>query len=117
MSLGRNIVAGLVNSIWSAILGLVAVRFYLRFVGIDGYGLIAFAGTVQGIVQVLDFGLAMTVNREIALRSGATNYTEVRALVRSAALIYWMVALIIACVVAALAPILARHWLESNTVP
>ena len=46
---------------------MVAVPFYIRFIGVEGYGLVGFYGTLRATLNsFLDFGLTATINREIA---------------------------------------------------
>ena len=58
MKVGRNLLAGLANSSWSALVGFAAVPFYLKYLGMEAYGLIGFFMTVQVMFQLLDMGLA-----------------------------------------------------------
>lgn len=58
MSLSRNLLAGLANSIWTALIGLAVVPLYLKYLGIEAYGLIGFFVTTQALLQLLDMGLA-----------------------------------------------------------
>ena len=76
MTLGRNLLAGLANSIWSALLGLAVVPFYLKYLGIEAYGLIGFFVTTQALLQLLDMGMAPTINREVARCSASGNLQE-----------------------------------------
>ena len=69
MSLRRNLLAGLANSVWSALVSLAVVPFYLKYLGIEAYGLIGFFVTTQAILSLLDMGMAPTINREVALCS------------------------------------------------
>jgi len=61
-----NILANLSGTAWSALIGLAMVPLYIRLLGIEAYGLIGFSITLQAILQILDFGLSPTVNRELA---------------------------------------------------
>ena len=63
MRLRENLLAGFASAIWSALLGLAVVPFYLEYLGIEAYGLIGFSVTMQALLQLLDMGLASTINR------------------------------------------------------
>ena len=44
MTLSRNLLAGLINSVWSAFIGLAVIPFYLKYLGVEAYGLIGRSG-------------------------------------------------------------------------
>jgi len=114
MRIGRNLVAGLGGSIWTALVGLAVIPFYVRYLGLEGYGLIGFLATAQAVIQILDLGLAATVNREVARGTGSGDLAQARALLHTLAAIYWVMAGVIAMVIALLSPVVAGHWLRAD---
>ena len=46
----RNAVANLAGRIWSNLLSVAFVPLYLHFLGIEAYGLVGFAATLQGVL-------------------------------------------------------------------
>lgn len=114
MSLSRNLLAGLANSIWSALTGLAVVPFYLKYLGIESYGLVGFFVTMQAVMSLLDMGIAPTINREVARCSATGNLQEAGKLLHSLAVVYWSMAGAIALFVFALAPLIADYWLQSK---
>lgn len=114
MRLGRNLLAGLANSIWSALTGLAVVPFYLKYLGIEAYGLIGFFVTTQAVLSLLDIGMAPTINREVARCSASGNLQEAGRLLHTLAIIYWGMAVMIALLIVALAPWIAEYWLQSR---
>jgi len=117
MRLGRNLLAGLANSIWTAIVTLAVVPLYLKYLGIEAYGLIGFFATTQILFQLLDLGLAPTINREVARCSAIGNLRKAGNLLHTLAVIYWGVAGAIALTIAALASFIAQYWLQSKHLP
>ena len=65
-SLKINILANFAGQAWSGLLTLALVPVYIKFLGIEAYGLIGFYAMLQGMLVVLDFGLGQTLNRELA---------------------------------------------------
>ncbi|MDP2026804.1 lipopolysaccharide biosynthesis protein [Sulfuriferula sp.] len=116
MRLSHNLLAGLANSIWLALIGLAVVPLYLKYLGIEAYGLIGFFATTQALLQLLDMGLAPTINREVARCSASGNLKEAGKLLHSLAIVYWIMAGIIALIVIALAPLIAQYWIQSKTI-
>lgn len=114
MTLGRNLIAGLANSIWSALIGLAVVPFYLKYLGIEAYGLIGFFVTTQAVLSLLDMGLAPTISREVARCSASGNLKEAGRLLHTLAVVYWCMAAVIAVMILALAPLIAEYWLQSK---
>jgi O-antigen/teichoic acid export membrane protein len=102
------------NSIWSAIVGLAAVPFYLKYLGIEAYGLIGFFVTTQAVLSLLDMGMAPTINREVARCSASGNLKDAGKLLHTLAVVYWCMAGAIALLILALAPLIAGYWLQSK---
>src|SRR5659263_597684 len=61
-----NFFANLAGSGWTALVGLACTPLYIRFMGMEAYGLIGFYFMLQGVIQILDLGLSPTMNREMA---------------------------------------------------
>lgn len=117
MRLGHNLLAGLANSIWTAIVTLAVVPLYLMYLGIEAYGLIGFFATTQALFQILDLGLAPTINREVARCSAVGDLRKAGNLLHTLAIIYWVVAGAIALAIVALASFIAKYWLQSKHLP
>ena len=114
MRLSGNLLAGLANSIWSALIGLAVVPFYLKYLGIEAYGLIGFFVTTQALLSLLDMGLAPTINREVARHSASGNLKEAGKLLHTLAIVYWGMAGVISLLIVLLAPLITEHWLQSK---
>ena len=114
MRLSGNLLAGLANSIWSALIGLAVVPFYLKYLGIEAYGLIGFFVTTQALLSLLDMGLAPTINREVARQSASGKLKEAGKLLHTLAIVYWSMAGAIALLILVFAPLIAEYWLQSK---
>ena len=112
--LGRNVLVGLFSSLWSAALGFAVIPVYLKYLGVEAYGLIGFFATAQAMFQLLDMGLAPTINREVARRAAEHKLAEVGELLHTLAVVYWALAALIAVIALAMAPLIAGHWLHAN---
>ncbi len=112
MRVGHNLLAGWVNSAWSALLAFAVVPFYLRYLGVESYGLIGFYVTLQALIQLLDLGMAATMNREVARGSSAGDYRAPGELLQTLAALYWAVAGVIALVVWSLSSWIGQSWLK-----
>jgi len=117
MRLAWNMAAGMANSVALVLVNLIALPFYLRFLGMEAYGLIGFYATLQAVMQVLDLGLAPTISREIAHGAETGQQRRSASLLRTLGVVYIGVALLIAALVAIAAPWIGAHWLQSKTLP
>ena len=64
--LKKNIAANFSGSIWQSLMSLAFVPLYIKFMGIESYGLIGIFATLQAMFVLLDMGLSATLNREMA---------------------------------------------------
>ena len=116
MKATRDLLTGVLNSVWSALVGFAVVPLYLKYLGIEAYGLIGFFATTQALLQLLDMGIAPTINREVA-RHGALGKThEAGPLLHTLTWIYCGVAAAIGLASFLLAPWVATHWLHSSAL-
>ena len=113
-----NILANLLGQSWSVLVSIAVIPLYIKFLGIEAYGLLGFYMMLQGILQVLDLGLSPTMNRELARYSTMPDKAgEARDLVRTLEVGYWLLGIIIGGVVMGAAPFFAHHWLNVGALP
>ncbi len=111
-SLKKNIAANFASSLWTGLVALVFLPLYIKYMGIEPFGLVGFYLTLQGVLAILDAGLATTLNREFA-RLSASHATEpMRRLLRTFELIYWGVAVGAGALVMLLAKWIASEWVK-----
>jgi O-antigen/teichoic acid export membrane protein len=112
-SVRRNIFANALGQGWTLLLGIALIPVYIRLMGVEWYGLVVLFVTVQAALMVLDFGLAATVNRELARGTqDAIMAGQMRNLVRTFEWLYWPIAMAIACLTLLFAPTLSEKWLN-----
>jgi len=118
VSAKRNVVANFVGRAWSALMALAFLPLYVRFLGIEAYGLIGVFVALTAMLAVFDVGLSTTLNRELArLSARAGHEREARDLLRTFELLYWGIGALLGVAVALLAPYLARDWLAASALP
>jgi O-antigen/teichoic acid export membrane protein len=108
------LIAGIFSSGWSAVIGLAVVPLYIKYLGIEAYGLIGFFAITQAMLSLLDLGMAPTINREVARCTASANIHAVRNLLHTLALVYWGIAVMIALVIFYFGNQIADYWLISN---
>lgn len=108
---------GLANSVWSALIGLAVIPYYLNILGNEAYGMIGFYITCQTLIQLLDMGFSPTVNREIARATNNKNKLyEARNLLHSLASVYWVVAVLIFITFFSCASYISKYWLNAESI-
>lgn len=113
-----NLAANLTGSAWAMVVQLLCIPLYIKFMGIEAYGLVGFYLMVQAMLQVLDLGLSPTMNREMARYSVQPEKAdEARDLVRTLELGYWMIGILIGVALVSSAPWIAVHWIKPNAIP
>jgi O-antigen/teichoic acid export membrane protein len=91
------------------------VPLYIKFLGIESYGLIGLFATLQTVLVIFDMGLSATMNRETArLSTSPGGEQEMRNLTRSLEVIYWSIAIFIGITVIAIAPFIAYYWIKTE---
>jgi len=114
----RNVLANFFGKVWPSLLGLVLVPIYLRYLGIEAYGLIGFFVALQGLITFLDLGLSTASNREVARSSGDPDSSgDLGDLVRTFQVVYWGVAALIGTGFLLASNWLATEWIASQGIP
>lgn len=114
-TLKKNLLASIVGNGWTALMGLVLVPLYIKFLGVEAWGLIGVFASLQAICVLLDLGLSATLNREMARLSVQDGKgQEMRDLTRTLEIIYWGIAVAIGIAVFAFAPLIAHRWVHSS---
>ena len=98
---------------FAASLGFLALPFYIRFLGIEAYGVVGLFASLQVLVAFMDMGLATTLTRELA---GAGHNRERLEHGRDATvtfeLAYLALAVLIGVVLAAVSPVVSHRWVK-----
>jgi len=117
-TLRLNLVSNFAGAGWLAVIQVVFVPVYINLLGIEGYGLIGFYLTLQGVLRVLDFGLTPTVNRALARYSVLGGQAdEARDFARTFEAIYWLIGMLVGLLVWMAAPMIAQRWIKPGSLP
>ncbi len=117
-NVARNVLANFAGRGWAGVISLVFVPLYLKFLGIESYGLIGIYMSLVALLAVLDLGLSSTFNRELArLSAHAGTGQEARDLTRTLEVVYGAIGLAAGVVLVLLAPVIARSWVTAKGLP
>lgn len=118
MSLKKNIIASYVSQLYVALIGILILPMYLKYMGAEAYGLVGFFTMLQAWFNLLDMGLTPTVARETArFRGGATDALNYRRLLRALQLIFLSIAAIGGGTIFVSSGLIADQWLQVKTLP
>jgi len=116
-SITKNILANFAGKAWSSLMSLIFIPFYIKFMGIESYGLIGIFISLTALISILDMGLSSTLSRELArLSVSRATAQESRDLVRTLEVVYWTAGILIGICVVCLSPIIAHSWLTPQGI-
>lgn len=117
-SVKRNIVVNYLGQAWVAVMGLAFLPLYIKYLGMEAYGLIGLFAVMQAWLTLLDMGMTPTLNREMArFTAGEHSPQSIRDLLRSLEIICLILAVVIAVIVWLASDWLASNWLKADKLP
>jgi O-antigen/teichoic acid export membrane protein len=116
-SLKLNVLANFSGRIWITLIGILVVPLYLRYLGVELYGIIGVFASLQAVLTLLDVGLSPTLNREMArLSAFPDSAQEMRNLTRSLEIPFWLISIFIGLLTFVISPYIAQYWIKSETI-
>jgi len=117
MALKRNLIANYLGQGWVALMGLAFIPLYVRYLGIEAYGLIGLFALLQAWLSLLDMGMTPTLGREMARFTGGSHSAQsIRDLLRSIEVIALGIAVLIAGGIVLGANWIATSWLQAEAL-
>lgn len=115
--LKRNVAANFAGRGLAAAISIVVIPIYIRFLGIEAYGIIGFFTTLTALSAVFDFGIATTANRELARLTAREGKAQAaRDLVRTLEAAYWLCAGLLCLIMIPAAEPIATKWLQTEAL-
>jgi len=108
--IGSNLVANYIGKMWSIASIFLFVPLYIKYLGIEAYGVIALHSVLLGILFIADAGLSSAFAREVATRS--RSQSELGTLLRSLEGVYIMIIFVIASSIGIASGWIASSWLK-----
>ena len=114
----RNTVANFVGQLLYPLLALALVPFYVRHVGIEGYGLIGLIAMVVSVLGVFSKGLGSALQREFGRRSATPDgVRSLPTLLRSFEVVYWLLGAALGVMLVCVALTIGARWIRADTIP
>ena len=118
MALKSNVAANFAGQAWRGLLAFVFIPVYIRYLGVEAYGLIAVNAVLLAWLSLFDMGLRPALVREMARFLGGERSAEhIRDLLRSIELIAVGVAVAVAAAIWAASGWVATGWLNVRGLP
>ncbi len=108
----------LISRIVSATISLFFVPVYIKLLGVESYGLVAFYLLLVGTLVLVDFALSTALSRQVViLRANNVSDKSVKDLVFSMEIIYCFISILICIIMFVFAKAIALHWLKAKELP
>ncbi|MFA4970994.1 MAG: oligosaccharide flippase family protein [bacterium] len=112
-----NILANVIGRFWAVVSIYLFIPFYIRYLGIEAYGIVGFYAVLQGVLIIADAGLTATLNRELARLSALPGREKERHnLVRTIEVIYWTIAVSLGLLLQALLQPVLITWINPGSL-
>ena len=99
-------------------MGVVFIPLYIKYLGIEAYGLIGIFAILQAWLALLDMGMRPALSREMARFTGGAHDTQsIRDLLRSVEIIGVAIAGVVALGIWAASGWLASDWVKIEHLP
>jgi len=116
-NVNRNIIANIIGKGFSAVFSFIFVPFYLKYLGIEAYGLIGFFLTLQMVLLLADAGFSAAITREVALQAAYKGFQQkAQNLCRTFELIYFAIGVILSIVVLFSSDFVAYNWINTESL-
>jgi O-antigen/teichoic acid export membrane protein len=118
MSLRKNVLANYLGQGWRAIMSLAFVPLYIKYLGIEAYGLIGIFVMLQAWLGLLDMGMKPALVREMARYTGGEHDAQsVWNLLRSIEIVALGIAVFTGLGIWAASSWLASNWVQPDKIP
>ena len=116
--LKHNLISNFLGQGWRAVMLLAFVPIYIKYLGIEAYGLIGIFAILMSALGLLDLGMKPALGREMARYTGGThNEQSIWNLLRSVEIISCVIVIIVAFVIWFMSNWLATSWVKAQTLP
>lgn len=111
----KNISANLLSNLWSTALSLLLTPLYVKYLGVENFGLIGFHLSWLAIVGIVDTGISAAAVREIAWLAARPNEKwKIPNLLLSLEFVYWGIILIFGVVLFIWSWFFGAGWFQTK---
>ncbi len=118
VSVKANVIANYFSQAYVALMGFVFVPVFIKFLGVEAFGLLGIFAILQSSLALLDMGMKPALGREMArFTAGALDAQSIRDLLRSVAIAAAAMAAVVFLGTWWSARWIASKWLNVQTLP
>ena len=118
MSLKKNVIANYIGQAWTSLISFIFVPVYIKYLGIESYGLIGFFTMLYAWLSLLDMGMTPTLSREMArYTAGVHDNQSILDLLRTIEYLYFSMSLLLGIAIWLSSDWLANYWLQTRELP
>src|SRR3984957_12787851 len=118
VSVKANVIANYFSQAYMAVMGFVFVPVFIKYLGVEAFGLIAVFTVLQSSLALLDMGMKPALGREMAkFAAGAHDAQSIRDLLRSVEIAAVAIATMISLGALWSASWVASKWLNVQSLP
>lgn len=110
--LRTDVVVNTLGQGWAVAISLLFVPFFVNRLGIEGYAVIALLPLATALIQVLDGGLALTLNREMARTAASGAPDQARSTAWTLQIVHLSAGVVVGLSTLALLPAAGMAWLQ-----
>lgn len=115
MVLHKNLIANYLGQFWTTFIGLIFVPIYIKYLGIEAYGLVGLYTMLQIWFGYLDLGLTPTISREFSkFIAGELNSNTMWNLIYTIELLTIIIASITVLICIAGSGWIAEYWINTS---
>ncbi len=113
-----NVIYNYVGQVYLAIVGILTLPYYLKYLGAEEYGLIAFFTLLQSWMVLFDLGMSPTLGREVAVNNdnNLISKKHILKIVRTLETIFLIVAGTLVLLTFFGSSYIALHWLKIKSL-
>lgn len=116
-SLRLNILASYASQIYLIFISIAILPIYIKYMGAEAYGLVGFFAMLQGLFNLLDFGLTPTISRQTAhYNAGRGTALSFRQLFRALSIIFIAIAVVGGVTLLLMDNYIAEQWLKLDNL-
>jgi O-antigen/teichoic acid export membrane protein len=112
-----HVIANFCNKASSGLIVLICIPFYLKYLGIEAYGITSFYMLLNFLLVPIEAAISATVSRQMA-HFTVTDKTGVQAadLFRSLEAVYWLICIIVGICISCSSSFIANHWVQPSLI-
>ncbi|WP_146145271.1 oligosaccharide flippase family protein [Photobacterium kishitanii] len=119
ISLKKNIISNYIGQIYMMGISIIILPLFLKLLGSESYGIVAFYMMAQGWMAILDLGMSPTLSREIAANKNnkdKLSIFQLKSLIRSLEVIFLITSILVVVLSVFGSNYISLYWLTSKDI-